>query len=125
MIFLNVVFVGNVGCTPYSSSKPNREVLNDRALSLTAIQQGNGDISYISIDGKEVPYSDYNDNKVMFEKNERREITAWKHTVRIKPYVIEKLALGSHRICIVCSGQKYTTKDAVLVDSVAFNLIKR
>jgi hypothetical protein len=103
------------------ASKPNGDIYKDSALTVEAIQVWNGNISYISIDGKEVPYSDYNDNKTMFTKNEKREVTSWKHTVRIKPYVMEKLTLAYHRIAMVCAGESYRTQDKVLVDSVTFN----
>lgn len=109
----------------YPATKPNQSIYNDGALTVIAIQTGNGDISYVSIDGVRVPSSDYTDNKTMYEKDENRVVTKWRHEVRIKPYVIEKLAIGSHRIAMVCSGQSYNTKDTVLADSVAFKLIKR
>lgn len=107
----------------WSAFKSNKLIQRSKlALTFQAIQKGNGNISSVSIDGKELSYSDYDDRKVAYETNDNSEITAWKHTVRIKPYVMDDMKNGIHKVTVVCAGQEYKTADQVLDDWFAFDL---
>lgn len=88
-------------------------------LEYETIQTGNGNLSYMAIDGVQLSTSDYSYVKTIYETS-GGVVTKWKYRVTIKPYITSALINGSHTLKVVCSGDKYDMNAQVITDTFTF-----
>lgn len=94
-------------------------------LLCAADQYGNGNITYVSIDGHELSPSEYDYERDILETNSYRAVTKWRYIITFSESVIDNLSNGKHTIKFVCSPARGMASQVGTqqIDSFSFNLV--
>lgn len=94
-------------------------------LVCAADQYGNGNITYVSIDGRALSTSQYDYERDILETGSNRVVTKWRYIITFSESVIEKLPNGKHTVKFVCSPARGMASQVGTqqVDSFSFNLV--
>lgn len=107
----------------YKANNLNIPRANLPYLEFEALQQGNGNMSYIAIDGKQLYTSDYKSTKTVYTTN-GGVVTSWKNRVTFNKAITDNLTSGSHTVKAICFGDKYDMNaEAAITSTFTFNLV--